>query len=250
MSDRPGLRDVAGESFPTSSLLTREMLIDSGLPTVVFVTVFALAGRELQPALIAALVTGALLAGLRLVRRDSVQNVVAGFVAVGVAAWLANRTGQAEDFFVPGLLINVVYGLGYLISIVVRWPLLGILVGLATGEGMGWRSVPYLLRAYTIASWFWVALFGLRLAVQLPLYLSESVVALGVARVAMGWPLFLLCLWLSWLVIRKAREQQRAAEAAEAAEPVEAAEPAEAAEAVEAADVGEPGEPGDVPPSG
>ncbi len=221
MSDRPGLRDVAGESFPTSSLLTREMLIDSGLPTVVFVTVFALAGRELQPALIAALVTGAVLAVLRLIRRDSVQNVVAGFVAVGIAAWLANRTGQAEDFFVPGLLINVVYGLAYLVSIVVRWPLLGILVGLATGEGMGWRSVPYLVRAYTVASWFWVALFGLRLAVQLPLYLSESVVALGIARVAMGWPLFLLCLWLSWLVIKKAREQQRAVEAAQGAHDAE-----------------------------
>jgi hypothetical protein len=213
VSDRPGLRDVAGDRFPTSSLLTREMLVDSGLPTVVFVSVFALAGQQLQPALLAALATGAVLAVLRLVRRDSVQNVVAGFVAVGIAAWLANRTGQAEDFFVPGLLINVAYGAAYLVSIVVRWPLLGILVGLATGEGMGWRSVPYLLRAYTLASWFWVGLFGLRLAVQLPLYLTESVVALGVARVAMGWPLFLLCLWLSWLVIKRAREQQQALDA-------------------------------------
>jgi hypothetical protein len=213
VSDRPGLRDVAGDRFPTSSLLTREMLVDSGLPTVVFVSVFALAGQQLQPALLAALATGAVLAVLRLVRRDSVQNVVAGFVAVGIAAWLANRTGQAEDFFVPGLLINVAYGAAYLVSIVVRWPLLGILVGLATGEGMGWRSVPYLLRAYTLASWFWVGLFGLRLAVQLPLYLTESVVALGVARVAMGWPLFLLGLGLSWLVIKRAREQQQALDA-------------------------------------
>ena len=149
MTDRPGLRDVAGEQFPTSSLVTREMLVDSGLPTVVFVTVFAVAGRELQPALIAALAAGGLLAVIRLVRRDSLQSVTAGFVAVAIAAWLAGRTGQAEDFFVPGLLINVVYGIAYLISIVVRWPLLGVLVGLATGEGMGWRQSPYLLRAYT-----------------------------------------------------------------------------------------------------
>lgn len=209
MTDRPGLRDVSGEQFPTSSLVTREMLVDSGLPTVVFVTVFAVAGRELQPALIAALVAGALLAVVRLVRRDSLQSVVAGFVAVAIAAWLAGRTGDAEDFFLPGLLINVAYGIAYLISIVVRWPLLGVLVGLATGEGMGWRRSPYLLRAYTMASWFWVGLFATRLAVQVPLYLTESVVALGVVRVAMGWPLFLLCLWLSWLVIKRARAQQR-----------------------------------------
>lgn len=199
-----------GEQFPTSSLVTREMLIDSGLPTVVFVTVFALNGRVLSSALVAALATGAVLAVLRLARRDSVQNVVAGFVALGIAAWFANRTGEAADFFVPGLLINVAYGVAYLVSIAVRWPLLGVLVSLATGEGMGWRQTPYLLRAYTLASWFWVGLFGLRLAVQLPLYLADAVVALGVARVVMGWPMFLLCLWLSWMVIKKARHQQQA----------------------------------------
>jgi hypothetical protein len=217
VSQRPGLGDVTGEEFPTSNLVTREMLIDSGLPTVVFVTVFALNGQVLQPALFAALGAGALLAVLRLVRRDSIQNVVGGFVAVGVAAWFANRTGQAEDFFAPGLLINVAYGLAYLVSILVRWPLLGVLVSLATGEGMGWRRTPHLLRAYTLASWFWVAMFGLRLAVQLPLYLTESVVALGVARVVMGWPLFLLCLWLSWVVIKGARDRQAAIDAAQTA---------------------------------
>jgi hypothetical protein len=219
VSERPGVRDVAGDAFPTSSLISREMLIDSGLPTVVFVTVYALNGSVLVPALVGALVAGALLALLRLVRRDSVQNVAAGFVALGVAAWFANRTGQAEDFFLPGIIINVVYGLAYLISIAVKWPLLGVLVGLATGEGMHWRKAPYLLRAYTIASWFWVGMFAVRLSVQVPLYLTEGVVALGVARVAMGWPLFLLCLWLSWLVIKKARMQQRALdEAAENAD--------------------------------
>lgn len=229
MTDRPGLRDVAGEQFPTTSLITREALLDSGLPTVVFVTVYALNGRVLGPALVAALAVAAALAGLRLLRRAPLQNVVAGFVAVGIAAWFADRTGQAEDFFLPGLLINVGYGLAYLVSIAVRWPLLGVLVALATGEGMSWRQTPYLLRAYTLASWFWVGLFATRLAVQLPLYLSESVVALGVARVVMGWPLFLLCLWLSWVVIRRARAQQKALDAAgEVEEPPAAAPPARA----------------------
>jgi hypothetical protein len=219
---RPGVRDLSGDEFPTSSLITREALVDSGLPTIVFVTVYALNGRLLGPALLAALGTGAVLAVLRLVRRDSLVNVVAGFVAVGLSAWFARSTGEAENFFLPGLLINAAYAVAYLVSILVRWPLLGVLVGLATGEGMGWRDVPYLLRAYTVASWFWVGMFGLRLLVQLPLYLQEQVVALGVARVVMGWPLFLLCLWLSWLVIRRARAVQAAAEQAAAEQADEA----------------------------
>jgi hypothetical protein len=212
VTDGPGLRDVAGEKFPTSTLVTREALIDSGLPTIVFVTVYGLNGQVLGPALLAALAAGVVLAVVRLVRREKMANVVAGFVAVGIAAWLANRTGRAEDYFLPGILINAAYVVAYLVSILVRWPLLGVLVGLATGEGMTWRRVPYLLRAYTTASWFWVAMFGARLAVQLPLYLSGQVVALGVARVVMGWPLFLLCLWLSWVVIRRARAAQAVAE--------------------------------------
>ncbi len=212
---RPGVRDLSGDEFPTSSLISREALVDSGLPTIVFITVYALNGRVLGPALLAALGTGALLAVLRLVRRDSLVNVMAGFVAVGLSAWFARSTGEAENFFLPGLLINAGYAVAYLVSILVRWPLLGVLVGLATGEGMGWRDVPYLLRAYTVASWLWVGMFGLRLLVQLPLYLQEQVVALGVARVVMGWPLFLLCLWMSWLVIRRARAVQATTEHAE-----------------------------------
>jgi len=204
------LANVASQEFPTSSLVTREMLVDSGLPAAVFITVYSVAGQQLRPAVVAAVACAAVLMALRLWRREPLQHVLAGFIGVAIAAFLAARTGQAEAFFLPGLLINLAYFAGYLISIAVRWPLLGVLVGLATGEGMAWRQDPRQLRAYTLASWFWVAMFGLRIAVQLPLYLAGQVVALGVARLAMGWPLFLLCLYLSWVVVRRARQEQPA----------------------------------------
>ncbi len=202
-----GMASLADEeAFPTSDLVTKELLVDSGLPSLVFVTVYTISGRLLTPALIAALASGVVLAGLRLARRESLQHVLTGYIGLGIAVFLAARTGRAETFFLPGLLINAGYLAAYVVSIMVRWPLLGVLVGLATGEGTAWRQSPHLLKAYTVASWFWVAMFGLRLGVQLPLYLTGSVVALGVARVVMGWPLFLLCLYLSWVVIRRARQ--------------------------------------------
>ena len=49
----------------------------------------------------------------------------------------------------------------------------------------------------------WAGLFSLRLAVQLPLYLAGAVVALGVARIAMGVPLFAIGIWLTWLLMRR-----------------------------------------------
>jgi len=67
---------------------------------------------------------------------------------------------------------------------------------------MEWRKDPRAIRRYSLASWIWVGLFSLRLAVQLPLYLADSLTALGVARIAMGLPLFAVGIWLSWLILR------------------------------------------------
>ena len=137
------------------------------------------AGRELTIALWAAIGAGVVLAAVRLVRREPLQNVIAGFVGLALAVFVSARTGRAEDVFLPGLLINVGYGLAYLVSILVRWPLLGVFVGLVTGQGSSWRQDPALLRAYTRASALWVAMFALRLAVQVPLYLAGENISAG-----------------------------------------------------------------------
>ncbi|PSL03725.1 uncharacterized protein DUF3159 [Haloactinopolyspora alba] len=198
---------IASEDrFRPQHALSLGALLDAGLPLALFTVVYAVAGHNLSLSLWVALGSGALLAVVRLFRREPLQNVVAGFVGLGIAAYLAHRTGQAEDVFLPGLLINVGYGLAYLVSIAVRWPLLGVFVGLVTGQGMAWRRDPALLRAFTKASLLWVALFATRLAVQAPLYFAgeEQLGWLAGARLAMSWPLFLLVVYLSWVIIRPA----------------------------------------------
>jgi hypothetical protein len=138
-----------------------------------------------------------------------VQFAVSGFVGVAIAAFIAQRTGRAENFFLPGLLINIGYAAAYAVSILARWPLLGVLLGTLTGEGTAWRRDPAKLRAFSIASWIWVGMFLLRVAVQLPLYFASALWALGVARLAMGWPLFFIAVWLSWLVLRPIYSEER-----------------------------------------
>lgn len=176
-------------------------MIDSALPTIVFISVFVLMGRALPPALIAAVVVGVLLAVFRLVRRQPVQQVLTGFLGLAIAAGFSAVTGQAENFFLPGLITNVAYGTAFVVSILVRWPLLGVAMGYLTGDGTAWRKDVRLMRTYAAASWIWVAVFFGRLAVQVPLYLSGSVELLGVARVIMGWPLFLAGAYLTYRVL-------------------------------------------------
>lgn len=176
-------------------------LVDSGLPTAAFIVVFLTAG--LTPAVWTAVGIGGAILVFRLTRRQSVQHAVAGFVVVGLAAFLASRSGRPEDFFLPKLFINGGYGLVWLVSILVRWPILGVVLGPLLGERFAWRQDPLRLRAYTLASWIWVGMFVSRLVVAVPLYLSGQAVALGVAHLAMSWPLWLLVVWLTWVIIRR-----------------------------------------------
>lgn len=201
-SDPTGVRNDAQARSIYSALGGSRAIIDSGLPMLVFVPVFLLA--SLRPALWSALGAGALIVVVRLLRREGLEHAIAGFVVIGVAAFFASRTGQAEDFFVPKLLIDAGYGLVYLISILLRWPVLGLVLGPLLGEGLAWRREPARLRAYSLACWFWVGLFVARLAVQVPLYLlTDNAAALGIAHLVMSWPLFLVVVWLTWLVLRR-----------------------------------------------
>ncbi|NLT05255.1 MAG: DUF3159 domain-containing protein [Solirubrobacterales bacterium] len=200
-----------GAATIAESLGGRLGIVESGLPAVAFVTAYTASGQDSRLSAAVALGIGVALAIARIARRQTLRYALSGLAGVALAAFIVSRTGRAEDFFLPGLLLNAGYALAYLVSILVGWPLLGVIVGAVTGQGMAWRSDPEQVRAYARASWIWVAMFVLRLIVQLPLYLAGAVVALGVARVAMGAPLFAVAAWLSWLILRPPPQPKAAA---------------------------------------
>lgn len=203
---RPGTglaRVVSSGRFSlTDALGGPRGVLDSMLPGTVFVLAFTVT-RQLREALWISIAVGGVLAVLRLIRREPVQQAVSGFFGVLVCAFVASRSGRAENFYLPGLYVNLAYAAAYLVSILVRWPLLGIILGVLTGEGLAWRRDPARLRAYSQASWIWVIAFVLRLVVQYPLWRAGAVGALGTARVVMGLPLFVLAGYLSYLILRR-----------------------------------------------
>ncbi|MFZ4107913.1 MAG: DUF3159 domain-containing protein [Candidatus Planktophila sp.] len=178
-------------------------LIDSGLPAVVFLIVFNL-NKDLKNALTSAVILSALLAIVRLARRDTIQHAVSGLLGVLICAYFANKSGNASDFYIPKLLTNLAYGSAYLIGNLVGWPLLGVVLGPLLGENFLWRLDPARKAVYIKASWIWVAMFFARIAVQYPIYRSGNVNLLGSVNLAMGYPLFFAAAYLSWLVIKTA----------------------------------------------
>jgi hypothetical protein len=186
-------------------------LVDSAVPTIVFLTVFVFNGNELAPALIAALIAGGLIVIWRLIRREPLQQIATGFLGLGIAAAFAHFTGRPENFFLPGLLVNIGYGSAMLISILVRWPLLGVALGFITGEGTAWRRDTDLRRLYTAATWIWVGLFASRVIVQVPLYLAGALGALGTVKIVMGWPLFLAAAYFTYRLLAPTLRARRSA---------------------------------------
>ena len=192
-------------------------VIEAVLPGLLFV-VWYTATRDLQQALVVSVGVAALAAVVCLVERKSPAQAISGLIGVALCAVVASRTGDARDFYLPGLLINAGYASVYALSTISfgsfrvpftarrtsagAWPLIGLLIGPLTGEGLAWRRDPRRMQAYRRVTWMWAAMFVVRLAVQLPLYAAGMVGALGAARLAMGLPLFGLTAYLSWLVLR------------------------------------------------
>ncbi len=182
-------------------------LAESILPGLLFTIVFSV-GRDLQVSLIVALAVAAVFTVVRLLSRTPITQALSGLVGVAICAFVANQTGNAEDFFLPGFFTNAAYIVAMVASIAVRWPLAGLLFGLIRGEGMEWRKDPVRVKSYVLATWLIIAVLALRLIVQVPLYLADNIAALGATRVAMGVPLYALGLWFAWLVSRPPVEKK------------------------------------------
>ena len=179
-------------------------LVDSGLPSMLFILIFVFQ-QNLNNALIAALILGGILLLIRLFERKPLTQVISGFVGLSISVLITWRTKDASNFFLTGIITNAVYGFALLVSVLIRKPLIGYLVGSLVGDTSGWLKHPLLVRAYTIVTWLWVGVFGLRLVVQIPLYLNDSVALLGSVKIFMGWPLYLFSVWLTYQIVQTAR---------------------------------------------
>ena len=178
-------------------------LAEVGLPSILFIVVYG-ATRNLTGAIWAAVAVAAVLSAVRLVKRDTLQHALGGLGGVLVCALVAHFTGQAKGFYLPGVLLNIGEAILFSVSALVRWPIVGVVLGPVTGEMMAWREHPARMRAFTQATWLLAAMFVLRVCIEVPLYLGGQVDTLGVAKIILGYPLYLAVAYSCWQIIRRA----------------------------------------------
>lgn len=199
LPDQPGAR-------PQPTVLEQmgglDGIVYSSLPVLVFVPVNSAWG--LTAAIWASVGVAVAVLGWRLARRSPVQPAVSGFLGVAICVFIAHRTGSARGFFLYGIYTSLVFCAAFVVSILARWPLVGVAWGALEGHGYGWRRERAALRAYDVATFAWALVFGARYVVQSQLYDSDRTGWLAVARIGMGWPLTGLALLVTVWAVRKA----------------------------------------------
>lgn len=178
-------------------------VVESVLPGIVFMLVFTFTKEPVGAIALASIASVGFIA-FRLIKRGKLSQALVGAFFIALSAFLVLRDGgKATDYFIPGILINLGYGIAMLLSVVVRWPIIGVLIGLLTSTGVLWRKDRQKMRAYTLATLVWVGLFSLRLVIELPLYFTGQLEALTTVKAILGYPAYGLTAWLTWLMVRR-----------------------------------------------
>jgi hypothetical protein len=194
-------------------------LIYSSLPVVVFVPISTNFG--LLPAIGAALGVAALILIWRLIRRESAQPAISGFIGVGISAGIAYMVGESKGYFLLGIWMSLFWAVVFTVSIVIRRPIVGYIWGWVNSHDRDWRGLRKAVLAFDIATFVWVLVFTSRFVVQQHLYDADQTGLLGVARIAMGWPLTAVAALVTYLAIRAAQRALHAQEAAESGKTAE-----------------------------
>ena len=184
-------------------------VLDSGLPFVVFTVAYFVTDRDLETTLYASVGTAAVLAVFRLLRRQSLVQVSSGLIGIAIAAFLAQRTGNADNFFLPGIITNAVYASACLISIALHKPLAGYVIEAMRGRDMSWVKDHEAHRLFSTITWLWALIFGIRVVLMFPLYLLGQTAALGTLKLLLGYPLFALGIFVTFRLLAKAKKVQQ-----------------------------------------
>ena len=89
------------------------------------------------------------------------------------------------------------------LSVLARWPLVGLMIASVTGDLTSWRQDPAIVRLCSRLTWMLAVPCLIRVAVQYQLYLAGKVGWLGVTKIGLGWPLQVASLAaMAWLLSR------------------------------------------------
>lgn len=179
-------------------------MVETVVPGLLFVTIFTI-NKDLHMSAIAALAVSLVLVVVRLVMKGTVKHAFSGVFGVAFGVVFAMMTGNAKDFYLPGMLYTLGLALAYIITTLAGVPLIGLILGPVFKENLSWRTRnPGRKKAYAKASWAWGLILLAKCAVLFPLYWWADTTQFGWVLIALKIPPFLLAVYLTWVFLAKA----------------------------------------------
>jgi Protein of unknown function (DUF3159) len=181
-------------------------LLESGIPVLVFVVANIL--WALRPAILVAAGSAVVIAVWRLTRKESIRHAVNGLFGIALGAIIAWKTGSAKNFYLPGILLSLAYGVAMLASIPLRVPLVGWVWSLLADRGSNqWRSDRGLVRTFSWLTGLWAVTYLAKTGIQAAIFHATSAsdpgTALGIARLVLGYPPYLALIAVTVWVVRR-----------------------------------------------
>ncbi|WP_232665473.1 DUF3159 domain-containing protein [Pseudonocardia sp. TRM90224] len=177
------------------------------IPILAFVVGNAIGG--LWPAIWFSIGSAVLVGAVQLLRKEKLTAAIAGLGGAVFACAVALVVGAAKGYYLWGIWVTLAIGCVLLLSVVVRWPLIGVIWSGTNLQGMSWRKDRASRTYYDVATMFWVLLCFVRYAVQSWLYGIDETTWLGIARVAMGWPLTLVAALVTIWAVRNVDRRRK-----------------------------------------
>jgi hypothetical protein len=194
-------------------------LVETSIPVMVFVLlnvvldldVIGLEKRQALYIAIAGSVGSALgIAGYRVYRRQTIRHAVNGLFGIVLGAYLAWRSGDAKDFYLPGILLTFGQAALLLVSVAFRRPAIGYVWAVMANKGKhDWLRKPRMLFMFQWLTVAWAVSLIVRAGVQWVLYLADMDKLLGLARIFLSWPIYAGMLALTVWVVRRTLHRER-----------------------------------------
>jgi len=222
--------DEESENLPSFSEQVADQLggirgmVESSVPVIAFVLANII--WSLKPALVVAVALGLAIAAFRLSKRQSVRHAVNGLFGIAIGAFIAWRTGEARDYYVPGILLSLAYGIAMLVSITVRRPLVGWIWSLVADKGAKrWHEDSGLRRTFNWLTVIWATTYLAKVVINVLVYFAAGLTndqkgtILGIMRITLGFPPYALLAALTVWAVRRYLRTLPDPDFAEAAHP-------------------------------
>jgi len=216
---QPVPQDGEDEPYPSMSEQIAEQLggvrglLESSIPVFAFVVLNVLLGgawldlekrTALYWAIGGAVGTAVLIGVFRLIRKQSIRHAVNGIFGIAVGAVLAWRTGDAKNFYLPGILITLAQVAVFVLSVMVRRPIVGYVWGVLANSGKhDWYGNSRLFRTFQWLTLVWAGSLFVRAGVQGWLWLRDEATAIGIVRILISWPIYAATLAFTVWAVRR-----------------------------------------------